>query len=805
MSGSARRSVAFIASIQLRRRLLSLAVIAVVLGLVGGAAMSLIAGSRRSATVVDRYYRASLRYDMSVFAPTVTRSQIASIPGVTRVDGNSYLGIVSRGADGKTLTGVNGLALDPASLDRTIHLLRGRTLRPNETSNNVLVNEAFVREYHGDVGDDMPVQLFAEADRDKVSAGAYDPTGPHAVFHIVGVVRIPNDIAIPETRSVGLSSSASTNFMIVPISWYDENRSTFLDFGESFDVQLRSPADRARVQQEITSRARAADPNADPAQFGPPRFSALRPSFDTPVDLETTIILVLGSAVALAGAIAVALMLRAEQRAHTSEDPTLRALGATRIDLGLVAALRSLPVAVGGAALAVLVAYGLSSRYPIGVGGRLELDVGRQFNTAVLLLAAVVIIVGVVAIGFAFGVLHSARPPSPRHRRTLARWFVRGGAPVDAVVGAHFAFDRGGTGNAVPARTAIVGGAIALAAITGIGVFLSGVDDLYSQPAAHGFAWDVAVGNTNFPLLDTTTAALRRDPRLRAVQIAQQGPAELDGRQANMLAIEPGSAAPPRVLSGRLPAAPNEIALGGRMQHDLHAHLGSTVRFSLEGSAFAGDNPTDVDLTVVGTTLAPTIGDADLGEVSVVTFDAIKRAGGDPKPQLALAEYRSQNTARTTEALDRDYTEEMITDVVPPRAVSLHRLRVLPIAGLLLAGLLGTVLLVYVLAIAVRARTKEFGIVRALGMSARRLRRVLGWEAIVISTAMALIGIPVGLFLGALLWRVVASGLGISEAPTISPWTLASIPAVILVGLAATLVPGRRLRGDDVATLLHAE
>jgi hypothetical protein len=54
--------VGFIARLQRRRRWRSLAAIALVLGLGAGAATSLIAGARRSASVVDRYYAKTIPY-----------------------------------------------------------------------------------------------------------------------------------------------------------------------------------------------------------------------------------------------------------------------------------------------------------------------------------------------------------------------------------------------------------------------------------------------------------------------------------------------------------------------------------------------------------------------------------------------------------------------------------------------------------------------------------------------------------------------------------------------------------------------
>ena len=55
------------------------------------------------------------------------------------------------------------------------------------------------------------------------------------------------------------------------------------------------------------------------------------------------------------------------------------------------------------------------------------------------------------------------------------------------------------------------------------------------------------------------------------------------------------------------------------------------------------------------------------------------------------------------------------------------------------------------LALGVFERTREIGLLRAVGMNKRQTRRSVRWEAVIVSTFGALVGIVLGTFLGVVL------------------------------------------------------
>jgi hypothetical protein len=795
-------SVAFVARSQARRRWRALVVLVLLVGVLGGLSLSLIAGARRSASVVDRFLATSNQYDVELYTTALSLDDVRAIPGVVRADPGAYVGMVAMRRDGSSGQGINGNALDFSALDPTWRIVDGD--RPDGTDRSeVLVNEFFVEQFGRSVGDPVDVRMFAKDQAGAVSRGVYDAAGPRYRFRIAGVVRPPTDVAVDAVEGVGVSSAGSANGMGIDYRFYERNREDFLDFGSGFSIQL---ADGETGRDAFVQAVRARMPaDAEPPEIGPPQELVRRVSLTTPVDLETNVLLVLGISLAVATAIALGLVLRAEQRTFDVDTPTLRTLGVGVVHLGAIALVRALPVVIGGAALAVLVAVALSARYPIGIGRQLELDGGIDLNIAVLVIGGVAIGVLVVGLSFVLGLPRRDRRRPATDRLTLARWLGRAGAPTDLVLGTQFAFERGRGVRSVPSRAAIAVGAGALAVLAAVAVYVAGVDRLYSVPEAHGWRWDAAIGNTNFPLTEATVAALADDERVSGRTRASYGDASVNDRPTEFLVVDPRGGAPPEILAGRLPETSSEVALGSAVLDDLGVQVGDVVRFSVAGTELAAEDRAPTRrMRVVGEALLPVFGEADVGDAGLVTYEGLEAAGGDVTPNYVLVTLRDDGSGALA-SIRRDYTEEMITDTVPARIVNLHRVRRLPLLGIVVAGFLGTVVMVYTLAITARARSREVAVLRALGLESRRVRGVLAWQGGVLGLGVLVIGLPLGLLLGISVWNRVADGLGVDMGAVLSPWLLLLVPLALLVALAASIVPARRARRAPVADLLHAE
>jgi putative ABC transport system permease protein len=113
--------------------------------------------------------------------------------------------------------------------------------------------------------------------------------------------------------------------------------------------------------------------------------------------------------------------------------------------------------------------------------------------------------------------------------------------------------------------------------------------------------------------------------------------------------------------------------------------------------------------------------------------------------------------------------------------------------------------IVNTLSMSVIERTREIGVLRALGSTRWQVRRQIGDESLVIGLIGALLGIAVGAVLGWALLEGLSSGIpGVQYRPPVTTmlWVAA---AGLVLGLVASIVPARRAARLDVIRALSYE
>ncbi|NUQ98459.1 MAG: FtsX-like permease family protein, partial [Streptomyces sp.] len=127
------------------------------------------------------------------------------------------------------------------------------------------------------------------------------------------------------------------------------------------------------------------------------------------------------------------------------------------------------------------------------------------------------------------------------------------------------------------------------------------------------------------------------------------------------------------------------------------------------------------------------------------------------------------------------------------------------IYGLLALAIIVAILgVVNTLALSVVERTREIGLMRAIGLSRRQLRRMIRMESVVIALFGALLGLGLGMGWGATAQQLLAlEGLKVLEIP----WS--TLIAVFLgsafVGLFAALIPAFRAGRMNVLNAIATE
>jgi ABC-type antimicrobial peptide transport system permease subunit len=143
--------------------------------------------------------------------------------------------------------------------------------------------------------------------------------------------------------------------------------------------------------------------------------------------------------------------------------------------------------------------------------------------------------------------------------------------------------------------------------------------------------------------------------------------------------------------------------------------------------------------------------------------------------------------------------DEFKTNFIKPIKKILNLLYAL----LALSVIVSLVGIINTLVLTVYERTRELGMLRAVGMTRRQVRMMIRYESIVTALMGAALGIVVGVFLAALVTHAL-SGQGIVFA---IPWMqlVYFVLAAILVGILAAVIPARRASRLNVLRALQYE
>jgi putative ABC transport system permease protein len=244
----------------------------------------------------------------------------------------------------------------------------------------------------------------------------------------------------------------------------------------------------------------------------------------------------------------------------------------------------------------------------------------------------------------------------------------------------------------------------------------------------------------------------------------------------------------------------NEAIVKDRFAKANHIRVGQTFVFT------APDGRT-TRLKAVGTFEAPKL-DSLLSAI-VVPISTFDRSLPRPRDTYAFVDVAGGASETATAALKHAYAADQVVKVETRDGFALSKSKwlsqMLNVIYVLLAlsvvvSLFG---IVNTMALAVFERTREIGMLRAVGMTRRQARRMIRHEAMITSLLGAALGLPVGIALAGLAVRGLSSyGLALSV-----PFgaLLTFVILALVVGVLAAVLPARRAGKLNVLAALQYE
>jgi putative ABC transport system permease protein len=408
--------------------------------------------------------------------------------------------------------------------------------------------------------------------------------------------------------------------------------------------------------------------------------------------------------------------------------------------------------------------------------------------------------VGIGAVALFLGVAMLAPKLVPPLVRVL-------GWPATKIGGASGVLARGNAARS-PARTASTASAlmIGLALVTLVGVLAAGLKARFENAVNQLFVANYAVTATNnfSPISVASADALKRVPGVLVVSGVRAGQGRAFGSKINVTGVSPNVSS---VISVKWqagsPRTPAELGNDGAVvSHDY-----ANAQHLKVGSALAVETPAGkvLHLELRGI-FSPPKGQSPFGDVTFSTplFDA-----NYPNPQNVYALVNVQggvtpaNTQRLNAALSgfpdaKLQTKAQFTRNQEQGLNTLLNLLYVLLSLSIVVSLFG---IVNTLVLTVFERTRELGMLRAVGMSRRQLRRMIRHESVITALLGATFGIPLGVALALIV------GSAIKYSVFTIPWgtLVVFVIAAILAGIIAAIFPARRAARLNVLEALQYE
>ncbi|MHB8468862.1 MAG: ABC transporter permease [Gaiellaceae bacterium] len=381
------------------------------------------------------------------------------------------------------------------------------------------------------------------------------------------------------------------------------------------------------------------------------------------------------------------------------------------------------------------------------------------------------------------------------------------GAPAARFGGSAGMLARGNSSRN-PARTASTASAlmIGVTLVTLVSVLAAGLKTTFANSVGKLFRADYALTSQNgfTPTSIASETALKHAPGILLVSGVRAGEGKAFESRVGVTAVEPNinRAIDVQWQAGG-PAVPAQLGAAGAFVSKDYA---KKHRLSV-GSPIVLETPTGehLRLHLVGI-FSPPKGGTPYGDVTIsaARFD---RAYANPQNVYAFVDVKGGVTTANTAKLNRllanfpDAKVQTKSGFTHNQERGINILLDLLYVLLSLSIVISLIGIVNTLVLTVFERTRELGMLRAVGMTSRQVRAMIGFESVLTALLGATLGIPVGIVLALMVGKAIKY-----PAFTIPVTTLVVfVVAAIVAGVLTALIPAYRAGRLNVLEALQYE
>lgn len=408
---------------------------------------------------------------------------------------------------------------------------------------------------------------------------------------------------------------------------------------------------------------------------------------------------------------------------------------------------------------------------------------------------------GVVALG-TLGLLLAGILLAP----VLAAGFARLAAPVAAALGGTAGRLAGRNAGRSPRRVAATASAliVGLALVTGVTVLTASARDSINALVDRSFGAELVVSTpTGAPFATSIGDAAEKVAGVEHVVRQAAGPAELDGERIAVTALGGGpigSVYTVDTVEGDLAAfGPGTVVVDEEFAAERGLSTGEQVEL-----LFPSGERRSFD---VGAAFAPTA----LLSGLVVPLEDFRAVGGSAQDTVLLVDVADgADFAATTAGVEAAAAANPLLVVSDQSAIKeqnaqqLDQLLYLIYAMLGLSIIIAALGVVNTMVLSVVERTREIGMLRAVGASRRQVRRMVRWEAVLVSLVGGIVGVGLGVVGGIAVQRALAAQ-GIDRLALPLGTIAALLVAALLIGLIGAVFPARRAARLDILRAVVTE